>query len=171
MKRIILSLSAVALLFAACKKNDEPVTPTPVTPATPTVSERLVGAWMKTESKTVTITNGSAGPETDNLASQNACAKDDLYNFLASNASNKPLIQTEGATKCRNTDPDTVSRGTYSLFANDTQLLLTLPAGNTTDTFNIVELSGTVLRLKNQYATTAGPNTLVVETKVTYTKK
>ncbi len=169
MKKTLLSLTALTLLLAACKKNEEPYTPTPTPTPTPTltVPERVVGVWIKTESKSVTTTNGTAGPETDNLASLTSCAKDDLYNFFA----NKALIQTEGASKCRPTDPDTVNRGSYAFTANDTQLLLTLPTGSATDTFNIEEVSATVLRLKNRYATMAGPNTVVIENRITYTKK
>ncbi len=160
MKKSFLALAAVSLLAVACKKNDNNNVNT-------TPSERIVGTWMKTESRTITTTNGIAGPETDNLAAQSPCARDDHYHFLAS----RVLLQTEGTTKCRPSDPDTVSRGTYAIVENSTQLLLTLPSGSQTDTFNIQEISGNTMRLKNQYTTTAGPNQIVVENRITYTRK
>lgn len=161
MKKTILSLAALTMLFAACKKNDDSTTTVPA-------SQRILGAWLKTEDKTVTTTNGTVGQELDNMAADPPCAKDDLYNFLSSGM----LVQTEGATKCRpQSDPDTVYKGMYALFANDAKLITKYSDGTPVDTFDIVELSTSTLRLKNEYSATVGNNKIIVADRITYSKK
>lgn len=159
MKKTLLLLAAPALLLVACKKNDD-------TPPAP-VSQRIVGAWMQTEDKTTTAVNGTANPEVDNMASDPACAKDDLFNFL----SNGMLVVTEGASKCRQSDPDTVGSGFYSLISNDSQVIFKEADGSPLDTFNIVELSNSTMRLQTKDSTNAGNNKVVVTNRLTYTKK
>lgn len=159
MKNTLLLLAAPALLLVACKKNDD----TPPAPA----SQRIVGAWMKVEDKTTTTVNGAAAaPDTDNMP-PDACAKDDLFNFL----SNGMLVQTEGASKCRQSDSDTVGRGFYSLTSDNTQVIFKDADGSPLDTFNIVELSNSTMRLQTKDSTNISNKKIVVSDHLTYTKK
>lgn len=159
MKNTILIASAATLLLAACSKNDS-------TPAL-TTSQKILGSWTLTAHQLTITTNGTPLTPTDSFANQDNCTKNDVYNFISGGL----YIVTEGATKCRTSDPDTISTGLFTLDQNDARLILKNADGSPRDTVDIVEITNTSLRTKKD-RTISGPGlTTTSSNQKTYTKK
>ena len=101
MKKTILALSVLGLVFASCKKDkqDQSITPT---------KENLTGTY-----KITAMTVGSNGVSMDVFSQQDACSKDDIYHL---NADNSYAIEDAGIV-C---SPDDNSAGTWSLESSTT---------------------------------------------------
>lgn len=159
MKKILLSAVALTLLLTACKKNDDNGQP---------AAQKIVGSWIMTSNQKLSTLNGSSLPTVDSFNNAPSCTKDDLYNFAA----NGMYSVTEGASKCRPaSDPDTNKKGMYMLYANDTKLIYKDANGASLDTVDIVELSGSTLRIKKDFTLSGGGNTLVTSNQISYSKR
>ncbi|RYD53098.1 MAG: hypothetical protein EOP52_02860 [Sphingobacteriales bacterium] len=158
MKKVLLSVSALTLLLTACKKNDDSGQP---------ATQKIVGSWIMTSDQTLVTTNGVNAQPIDNFINESSCTKDDLYNYTA----NGMFSNTEGATKCRTADPDTIGKGMYSLYSNDTRLIYRAENGAPLDTFDIVELSGSTMRLKKDVTLSGSGVTVVSSNQLAFSKK
>ncbi len=155
MKKVLFPLLAGAALFTACKKDDN---------NNATAKDKITGKWMLTEYKSVFIVNGQKSPAINRYDSLSDCERDDLYLFNADNT----LLRDEGEKKCRSTDPQSRSLGTYAITTNDTRLIMPNPdVANRTDTLELVELSGSTLRTSTVLAN--GSNG--IQDNKTYVKK
>lgn len=153
-----LSLAMAGTLAGCGDKNNDPQ------PTNQTVSARLMAkTWMVTA---VTEKEGNKAA-VDIFTSEDACLKDNLYTFGASNA----FILDEGKTKCFSTSPQTTT-GRWTLADNDQTLsgVVTFSAapGFSYDielTGKIEELNATQLILVD--TETAGGVTTVTRTTFT----
>ncbi|MGI4741031.1 MAG: hypothetical protein ACRYG7_38170 [Janthinobacterium lividum] len=135
MKKLILCLSAVAVL-GACKKDSD-TTPTP----TPTASRTDLLTAKPWQASTVNLTlSGIPIPSSQFIT---ACQLDNTYKFNT----DKTLVIDEGATKCNTTDPQTTS-GTWAFSNTDqTKVTLVVPGSVFNGDFDIKTLSATTLQL------------------------
>jgi hypothetical protein len=142
MKRTLIALGAIAVLFSACKKDDS-------TSASGGKKGSLTtGKWRITSSTSVIEYPAPIGTQTVNLFSSiQPCMQDNLYIFNSDGTN----TTDEGATKCNTSDAQTKSSGTWQLLNSDTQLKVT--EGSNTVTGDIQTLDNSSLVLK--YVTTA----------------
>lgn len=145
--RLIL-LFSFPLFFLQCNKEDPP----------PTSAELLLGNWGITADTWSPAYDlfGNGQKITDAYALMEACERDNIFIFKASNIGEL----NEGATKCDPTDPQTVPF-TYLLKNNNTQLNISISEQGITIglDFGILQLDATTLKL----------TTSTVENGVTYT--
>ena len=145
--RLILFIS-FSLFFLQCNKNDEPATP----------ADLLIGNWGITADTWSPAYDllGNGQKITDAYALMEACEKDNIFIFKASNVGEL----NEGNTKCDPADPQSVPFS-YLLKTNNTQLNISITDQGITIglDFDIVQLDATTLKLK----------TTTVENGVTYT--
>ena len=99
MKKTILALSMLSLIFVSCKKDedDEPVTPT---------KENLTGSFKKTGHVVAGVNIFNNSDPSMNM--YEACERDDIYTFNA----NGTYTRTEGGAVCT---PSRTENGTWSL--------------------------------------------------------
>jgi Lipocalin-like domain/Prokaryotic membrane lipoprotein lipid attachment site len=129
MKKLLFPLLSL-LLLAACSKKDQG----------PTRTELLTsGSWNLTASELDDDGNGTY--EIDLYASFDACFKDNFVTFQ----SNGQMVLDEGLTKCDPNDPQT-ENSTWQLSADGSKLTVD------GDTYDILELSNSTLRIKDSYA-------------------
>ncbi len=135
MKKAFLFFSAVVVLAASCKKDNND---------NKSRKDHLTsGNWFIRGSLT-TISAAGVDSTFDSFKDMEACEKDDFMTFNASGA----FTIDEGATKCDPEDPQTTS-GTWAFIENDTKLVIT--QDNMSDTSKVVELNGNTLKLENSY--------------------
>lgn len=144
MKNLFLLLCTslvMSVSFSACKKDKDDPTPTKSKTDMLTQSGRK---WKITADVTA-ITAAGATITNDNYATDyDACDKDDFVTFQAS----KVLVSDEGATKCVSSSPQT-ENGTWDFNSDQSKFLITAPMlGNTTITFDIVEITDATLKIK-----------------------
>lgn len=145
--RLILYIS-FSFMFLRCSDGETPTTP----------ADLLLGNWAITAdtwSPAYDI-DGTGQPITDAYALMEACEKDNIFIFKASNVGEL----NEGNTKCDATDPQSIPF-TYLLKTNNTQLNISITEQGITIglDFDIVQLDATTMKLK----------TATVENGVTYT--
>ncbi len=145
--RLMLFVS-FSLLFLRCSNNDEPTTP----------ADLLIGNWSMTADTWSPGYDfyGNGQLVTDAYPLYDACEKDNIYIFKASNVGEV----NEGNSKCDAADPQSTPF-TYLLKTNNTQLNISISDQGVTIglDFDIVQLDATTLKLK----------TTTVENGVTYT--
>jgi len=145
--RLILLLS-FPFLFLRCSDDDNPAT----------TADLLLGNWGITADSWSPAYDvyGTGQPITDAYALYDACEKDNIYIFKASNIGEL----NEGAAKCDAADPQTIPF-TYLLKNNNTQLNISITEQGFTIgiDFDILQLDATTMKLK----------TSTVENGVTYT--
>ncbi|RAK63994.1 lipocalin family protein [Hymenobacter edaphi] len=153
MKRIsLLAAVAVACVFTACKKDEEKPKST---------SELLMAKSWKITAYTEQVGSAAA---TDEYASADACLKDNIYKFEASNK----FTTDEGTTKCDPTDPQSVS-GNWAL-TNSDKTLTAVAVDQAT--FTSFELTGSIDEISASKfvlseSETAGGTTTVSKTTFT----
>jgi hypothetical protein len=81
-------------------------------------------------------------PLTSIYTSLESCKRDNYWEFK----SDATFTVGEGLTKCKPTDPDANSTGTWSLFYNDTKMIMT-EVGKPAKNVDILELTSTSLKL------------------------
>ena len=145
--RLLLYIS-FSFLFLRCSDDDTPTTP----------ADLIIGNWGMTADNWSPAYDvfGTGQPVTDAFALYEACEKDNIYIFKASNIGEL----NEGTLKCDATDPQTIPF-TYLLKNNNTQLNISITEQGITIgiDFDILQLDATTLKLK----------TSTVENGVTYT--
>ncbi|MEZ4950947.1 MAG: hypothetical protein R2879_20585 [Saprospiraceae bacterium] len=125
---IALLVLATAFATTSCNKDEDPKTN----------AELILGSWK--------VTAASVSPEIPIVGTDvysylyEECDKDDISIF----EDNGVLKIDEGASKCNANDPQTVT-GTY-LF-NPTQTVITINDGSGPESFNVVELGESVMRI------------------------
>jgi hypothetical protein len=127
----LLCLGALITILVSCKAEGEPQ------PAT------IIGKWKQIAG----VYSPAFFSETDYFSDDAACAKDDIYEFKANNT----FEITEGATKCNPANPQIISSGAYSISSDSKTLTWD------GDTYNIVELSASTLKITNAF-TNGGNN-------------
>ena len=141
MKKSLLAITAMTLLFTACKKDDE----TPVNPKKTVVTS---GKWHITSSSSVVAYPAPIGTQTfDLFAMIPACQRDNRYTFNSDNT----VTTDEGATKCNASDPQQKTGGTWAFLNNDTQFQVV--DGSNSVSGDILVLDNSTLTLR--YTTTA----------------
>jgi hypothetical protein len=111
--KFFIILILYTITFINCKKDN--TTNTPVT-KTDVLSGGSSKTWVISK-----VTQQTAGSQPVDVTSQVAsCEKDNLYTYK----SNGVYIQDEGATKCTNSQPQTIT-GTFSFNADETELTVT----------------------------------------------
>ncbi|MBC6605865.1 lipocalin family protein [Hymenobacter sp. BT188] len=150
-----LSLALTGTLVSCGDDNNDPQ------PTNQTASEKLMAkTWMVTA---VTEKEGTKAA-VDIFTSEDACFKDNLYKFQASNA----FVVDEGKTKCFSASPQTLT-GQWSLSNNDQTLsgavTFTAAPGFVYD----VELTGTIEELNETRLILVDTETVSGVTTVTRT--
>jgi hypothetical protein len=116
--KLAMILCVAITTFSACKKKD----PEPVTPVYEQKAVLLAGAKGQSKSWKLTAynyteTGGSLDIFNDpDFGYTATCTRDDIYKFT--NNANQDYESNEGATKCGNTDPQLIEKGTW-FFSND----------------------------------------------------
>ena len=139
MKRVILYLliASAGIASTSCKKDTVAATPAP------TKTELLTNKnWVLTaETVSPGINVGGGTVITDLYGQMQACSKDDFIRFETPNV----YKEDEGATKCSSSSPQTTT-GTW-VFNADQTIITTTSQGSTPQSLNIVELTGTSLKV------------------------
>lgn len=157
MKKTLLILASVTLLFSACSKKDD----NNGGGVTGAASNLTTGKWIITSSTSIVQYPNPIGPKTIDLwATFTACQKDNQYIFNTNNTN----TTDEGATRCNPSDPQQITGGTWSLSNNNT--VLTLTDGSTTVVSNVLTLDNANLKL--QYENTISG--ITAKTTTTYVK-
>ncbi|KAA9331426.1 hypothetical protein F0P96_14375 [Hymenobacter busanensis] len=135
MKKVaLLATLALACTFTACKKDDDKKSKTELLTAK---------SWRVTADKQTT-TVGTQSSTDDNYAGYQACEKDDFVKFMT----DKKLEFNEGGSKCSTADPQTET-GAWDFNSDETKLTIREQGNTSGITFDIVELSGSTLKLKH----------------------
>jgi hypothetical protein len=134
------------ILVAACKKKEDTTTT-----VTKTKKENLQdGKWQITSmpvTYTYTTPFGTQTQSYNNYDSMMSCDKDDFTFFKSWGK----VYMDQGATKCNTSDPQIDSTATWTLNSGDTKL--TMPMDGMAMTFDVQTLTGTDLKLYNNYDT------------------
>ena len=142
-------LLSISFLLVRCSNNKD----TPKTPA-----DLLLGSWGITGDIYSPAYDylGNGQLVTDAFPLYEACEKDNIYTFNASNAG----VLNEGPTKCDPTDPQSTPF-TYLLKTNNTVLniSISISGGTFGQDFDILQLDNSTLKLKYT----------LIESGVTYT--
>ncbi len=118
-------------LLIGCTKTGETVQPI-------SKSSLLVKKWKYTDIMAI----APGYPLTSIYTSLESCKRDNYWEFK----SDATFTVGEGLTKCKPTDPDANSTGTWSLFYNDTKMIMT-EVGKPAKNVDILELTSTSLKL------------------------
>lgn len=131
----MLFAAAGLVAISSCKKEEEEE-------AKKTNTENLTAsAWvMKSITANPGIDLGTGGPITDLFIFEAACSKDDTEKYNTDGTG----IFDEGATKCDPADPQT-DNFTWSFANGETKLVM-----DKTDTFNLVQLDGSTLKISQE---------------------
>jgi hypothetical protein len=153
--RLMLFLS-FSFLFFRCSDDDTPTTP----------ADLLLGSWGITGDSWTPAYDvyGTGQPISDAYAFYDACEKDNIYIFKASNIGEL----NEGAAKCDVADPQSIPFS-YLLKTNNTQLNISITEQGITIglDFDIVQLDATTLKLK----TTTTENGVAYTNTQTFVRK
>lgn len=150
MKKILfyfLFLAPVTFLLTSCG-DDDPVL---------TNSDLILGTWSLTAA-TIDPPPFTTGP--DLFATYDACDKDDLLTFESGDA----VKLDEGATKCNDSDPQTIT-GTYAF--NPDETILTHTLDGTTVSLDVTTLDANTMVLVEKITAAGVENTLTF----TYSKQ
>ena len=143
MKKIISLAFITMIALSACKKEDTK----PVTKSNFLTS----GTWIVTD--VVSDDDGDGTYETHDFPDFDPCYADNIYTFH----SDGKWEMNEGASKCDPGDPQS-DIALWQLINNEKDIILG------TDTYSIVELSSTILKVKLTYADNSS-------SQVTFTKR
>jgi hypothetical protein len=128
----IIFIFLIILSFIGCGKGNTTDNTNPQTP------NYLIKKWKYSD--ILAIAPGY--PQTSIYTALEACKRDNYWEFK----SDATFIIGEGLTKCKPTDPDAASTGTWLLFNSNTQITMTetgKPAKNVT----VLELTANSLKL------------------------
>ena len=122
----------ILLLLNGCNKGN-------TSDNTPTQAPNyLVKKWKYSD--ILAIATGY--PQTSIYTALEACKRDNYWEFK----SDGTFIIGEGLTKCKPTDPDAVTTGTWLLFNSNTQMTMT-ETGKPSKNVSILELTANSLKL------------------------
>ncbi|MBI1769068.1 MAG: lipocalin family protein [Bacteroidetes bacterium] len=113
--RLILLVGVCGLMILACSKDKT------VTPVADTNGAFLAGAKGASKSWKISAATGSQNGGQEQSLSLDDCFKDNVFKF--SNNSAQDYENTEGSTKCVNSDSILVEKGTWA-FTSDGKTLL-----------------------------------------------
>jgi hypothetical protein len=122
MKKVILGVLAMSLVFVACKKDEDD---------SPTNTQLLTNGSSKTWRIDKVLVDG-----VDVTTSVGACSLDDNFVFNG----DMTYEQNEGETKCDSTDSQVYDSGVWMFIENETKLV-TVATSEDADTANIKLLS------------------------------
>ncbi|RYD53097.1 MAG: hypothetical protein EOP52_02855 [Sphingobacteriales bacterium] len=150
MKKAFLFLAAGAVLFTACKKDDNNNAGTRAT--------MVSGQWAIDSFKILYMAGGQTLLSTDLLATSRACDRDNLLDFISDNT----LYADEGATKCDPSTPQRQQAGTWQLTNSEKEITINLtnsvssglPAG--TNALTIDELTSSRMNLRKDSSLSYG---------------
>ena len=129
--RIIFTLLIISALFG-CNKSSTSDNKTSQTP------NYLIKKWKYSDILAV----APGYPQTSIYTALEACKRDNYWEFK----SDATFIIGEGLTKCKPTDPDAASSGTWVLFNSNTQIAMT-ETGKPAKNVSILELTANSLKL------------------------
>jgi hypothetical protein len=153
MKKLLLGMGAVTLLFSACKKSDDDSGTGGSRKSTLTS-----GKWRITASTATIEYPAPAGTQTmDALKLFPSCQIDNLIGYN----SDGTMTIDEGATKCNSSDPQVKTGGSWALLDNDSKLRLT--DNGTTVTASITAFSSSSMTVSVD-TTVAGMKATTVTT-------
>jgi len=162
MKKVILSVAVLAVIFTGCKKNDDDPAPSK------TKTELLTAnTWIlsgATADKSVDY-DGNGNSSIDVFSQMDACEKDDFTIFL-NNDNIKSGISYEGALPCNGGTANDVYAFTWAF--NSTETILTTSFDGDSSDVILVELTDTTLKISY---TAIDSNDLSYIKTVTLTKK
>lgn len=121
----------LVFLLLGCTKTGDSTT-------TPSKSSLLVKKWKYTDIMAI----APGYPLTSIYTSLETCKRDNYWEFRA----DATFTVGEGLTKCKPTDPDAASTGTWSMFNSDTKMIMT-EVGKPAKNVDILELTSTSLKL------------------------
>jgi hypothetical protein len=129
--RIIFTLLIISVLFG-CNKSSTTDNKTSQT------TNYLIKKWKYSDILAV----APGYPQTSIYTALEACKRDNYWEFK----SDATFIIGEGLTKCKPTDPDAASSGTWVLFNSNTQIAMT-ETGKPAKNVSILELTANSLKL------------------------
>lgn len=130
-KLMVTALVALAVTAVSCKKDNESPTPTKPAPA-PTKTQLITAKSWKMTSM---VSNGM-----EVISFLPACSRDNTVRFKTGGVA----TMDEGASKCKNTDPQTED-SPWKFLENDTKLVLEQ------DTGKVLLLTSDSLKMENRY--------------------
>lgn len=139
-KMLLLLALSLTVVLSACKKDkeDDPKTKTDLLTAS---NWKMTASTVSPEMEVYDDEGNIIGMSGDEFAQMEPCFKDDLTRFNT----NFTVTFDEGATKCDDSDPQSVT-GTWAFKSNETMLSVT-EDGYTQDV-SILELTSTTLKLQ-----------------------
>jgi hypothetical protein len=143
MKKALLFCSALLILGASCKKNDDNNS----NPNSNSKQSLLTNGKWKITASTATFDLGNGMTQSGDLFSiMQPCQKDNLYIFNTDHTT----TADEGASKCNATDPQSSTGGNWQLLNNDTQLSMQDPTNPvlTSVSADIIQLDNSKMILK-----------------------
>ncbi|MBW6491975.1 MAG: lipocalin family protein [Lentimicrobium sp.] len=140
----------LTFIFSACKKDKEDDNPPIKNELLTALNWRMTANSVSSEMPVYDEDGNITGYSGDEYAQMETCFKDDLTKF----DTDLTVNFGEGATKCDDNDPQTVS-GTWAFKSSETMLAVN-EDGCTRDV-NILELSASILKL--QYSSGFGSET------------
>ncbi len=159
MKKIILLIAVLALLFTGCKKNEDDPVPR-------TKTEQLTDdSWVLTDAtadKAVDF-DGDGNSSVDVYSQIADCDKDDFLNFF-NNKNIKTGALSEGPTACNGETPHDVKTFTWAF--NSTETILTVTSDDDSTNATLVELTGSTLKLSYEREDENGLSYILTETYV-----
>ena len=140
MKKHVLILAFIALLFGSCAKETVYVEPEK--------SIGLVGTkWIITAQTDFIEPLGQPGHLEDVFASWTPCERDDVQSFAAGGI----YLVEEGSSKCDPSNPQTVETGTWKLSEDKKTLTMTEQVSNITISFDVLQLDDKTMKLSFTY--------------------
>ncbi len=132
MKKLLLLALLAASSLSACKKDKEDAKPK-------TKSEIIVDKKWRINAATASFTANGRPTTQDLLPFIDDCEKDNFTTYKG----DKSFVDDNGPTKCDPTDSQT-QNGTWDLSSDQSKILITYP-GQSTETANLTELTGTTM--------------------------
>lgn len=126
---------ALILLSFSCSKDDNKA------PA-PTKKDLFAKTWRQTD---ILAALGGGVQSSVFTTVLTACQQDNLWQFKTDGT----YTLLEGATRCPTSTSDVITTGTWTFSENDTKVTF-VDAVNGTQTFTILELTATTMRLNGQ---------------------
>lgn len=153
-KTRIVTVLALSLLFAACKKDqttktDDDNSKVPL----PKKTELLPDSkWLKTLNNRITYFGNDSSTQIL-LGNEEDCFEDNILMLKK----NFAVYEDEGSLKCNDSDPQEDSIGTWGLINNNSKYVFH-SVYNYSDTFDIVEVSDTAFKLEHRFQSVNGNN-------------
>jgi len=158
MKKILLSVAAIALLFAACNKEDKN--------DTKTRTEYLTsGNWYVHSDKDIQT---APTDTTYDYIADSSYAPCDLDDFIKFNTDGT-VVFDEGASKCSSLDPQSFS-ASWEFINNEQDIAVTFGDSTSTikDTFHVSALDDNTFSMNSPYEYTSGGVTYKGDNITTY---